>query len=162
MPRWVVWLVCRGERWWYCERAWWEGKDTRARQGPFEIGDSKGGVCQQDARSSFNGDISTWDVRRMRHGMYMFRDSDFEGDVSAWGWSQDLSVSGMFAGTKDGFRERLFGSGSLELWLDTSVAAAFQCSTAMVEDWRRQGLLARLEARLPATGRAAAMRSAVL
>lgn len=34
--------------------------------------------------SRFNGDISKWDVSRVKNMASMFNDSKFNGDISAW------------------------------------------------------------------------------
>jgi len=34
--------------------------------------------------SKFNGDISTWNVSKVKDMSWMFKDSEFNGDISKW------------------------------------------------------------------------------
>ena len=44
--------------------------------------------------SSFNGDISGWDVSSVTIMTYMFRNSTFNGDLSGWDVSSVTDMSG--------------------------------------------------------------------
>ena len=47
--------------------------------------------------STFNGDISNWNVRNVKEMTAMFRGSKFNGDISKWDVSGCQSMGGMFA-----------------------------------------------------------------
>lgn len=44
----------------------------------------------------FNGDISKWDIRNVKHSDYMFRGSKFNGDISNWKFDNLVSANEMF------------------------------------------------------------------
>merc|ERR1719473_2219161 len=47
--------------------------------------------------SSFNGDLSSWDVSKVTAMQYMFEGaSSFNGDLSSWDVSRVTDMSGMF------------------------------------------------------------------
>ena len=48
--------------------------------------------------SSFNGDISSWDVSNVEIMEYMFTESSFNGDISSWDVSSVTNMDGMFYG----------------------------------------------------------------
>ena len=50
-------------------------------------------------RSKFNGDISQWDVSRADDMTCMFFASEFQGDISKWNVSNVYSVAGLFENT---------------------------------------------------------------
>ena len=47
----------------------------------------------------FNGDISEWDVSRVKRMDFMFHNSDFSGDISKWNVSNVRDMRGMFKGS---------------------------------------------------------------
>ena len=51
-------------------------------------------------QSEFNGDISMWDVSRAKSMGGMFDDSKFNGDISGWNVSGVKSMGGMFDDSK--------------------------------------------------------------
>jgi surface protein len=50
--------------------------------------------------SQFNGDISKWDVSNVRNMSKMFCGSAFDGDLSIWNISRDTDTTDMFANSK--------------------------------------------------------------
>ena len=50
--------------------------------------------------STFNGDISNWNVRNVKEMTAMFRGSKFNGDISNWDISNAKVMTSMFANSK--------------------------------------------------------------
>lgn len=50
--------------------------------------------------SDFNGNISEWNVSKVKDMSYMFEESTFNGDISAWDVSNVKDMSYMFAYAK--------------------------------------------------------------
>ena len=50
--------------------------------------------------SSFNGDISKWNVSSVKYMTWMFANSKFNGDISEWNVSNVEDMNGMFAGSE--------------------------------------------------------------
>lgn len=46
--------------------------------------------------SDFNGDISKWDVSKVKDMSYMFMDSEFNGDISKWDVRKVKFMTDMF------------------------------------------------------------------
>jgi surface protein len=46
--------------------------------------------------SEFNGDISKWDVSNVKNMSFMFEDSKFNGDISKWDVSNVCEMKGIF------------------------------------------------------------------
>ena len=53
--------------------------------------------------SSFNGDISNWDVSNVTNMQSMFYDCPFNGDISNWDVSNVTDMASMFSGPKSAF-----------------------------------------------------------
>jgi len=53
-----------------------------------------------DGRTTFNGDISEWDVSNVEDMYCMFKGSKFNGDISKWDVSNCKSLSDMFRSSK--------------------------------------------------------------
>ena len=51
-------------------------------------------------KSSFNGNISNWNVSNVKEMTAMFRSSEFNGDISEWDVSNVESMEAMFAFSK--------------------------------------------------------------
>ena len=51
--------------------------------------------------SEFNGDISKWDVSNVKSMIGMFMNSKFNGDISKWDISNVERMTSIFEGTKD-------------------------------------------------------------
>lgn len=52
------------------------------------------------ANSQFNGDISGWDVSNVEYMSWMFAESEFSGDISNWNVSKVIFLNGMFAASQ--------------------------------------------------------------
>mgnify|MGYP003296493518 CR=1 FL=1 len=50
--------------------------------------------------SHFNGDISNWDVSKVKNTCCMFHGSNFNGDISNWNVSNVIDMAMMFADSK--------------------------------------------------------------
>ena len=50
--------------------------------------------------SQFNGDISEWDVSNVANMELMFCESQFEGDISEWDVSNVINMDQMFEDSK--------------------------------------------------------------
>ena len=48
------------------------------------------------AESKFNGDISKWDVSKVKNMSYMFAYSKFNKDISNWQINKNCNTSNMF------------------------------------------------------------------
>jgi len=59
-----------------------------------------GDKYKRELLRSFNGDISEWDVSRVKNMRVMFCVTTFNGDISDWDVSNVKDMSGMFCGAK--------------------------------------------------------------
>ena len=48
------------------------------------------------AGSKFNGDISKWDVSKVKIMLEMFKDSQFDGDIDNWNVAKKTDKTNMF------------------------------------------------------------------